>query len=341
MNYTLRVTEIRQETKDTITVCFKQPGLKKIRYLAGQYLTLIFRIDGRRYLRPYSFSSAPLVDQHLEITVKRVPQGIVSNYIHDHVKIGDVVEVLEPMGDFLLDVDDTDALFFWGGGSGITPLLSLIKVALTNHPRLQVNLIYCNRSAGTTIFHHAINELHTRYSSNFNVWNFYTQYAISEIDPTVIEGRINAEHVIDITKDLDHMRTKHYICGPIGLKQSVKIALQSLGVPTGHVFSEDFELLKDPKKFEDIHTEIIKLTFQGADYDLEIAKGKSILESALDAGIELPYSCQTGSCSTCKGYRVQGKVKMIGLPKDRDDLLDDEYLLCCTHPLSSHVHIKI
>jgi ring-1,2-phenylacetyl-CoA epoxidase subunit PaaE len=101
--FTLKVVGVRTETADTVTVAFKQPGLKKVKYMAGQYLTLMFRINGRRYIRPYSFSSAPLVDAHLEVTIKRVPGGVVSNHIIDTVKVDDIVEVMEPMGDFMLN----------------------------------------------------------------------------------------------------------------------------------------------------------------------------------------------------------------------------------------------
>lgn len=97
--YTLTIQDIRKETKDTITLCFKQPGLRKIKYQAGQYIILMVRINGRKYARPYSFSSAPSVDSFLEVTVKRVCNGIVSNYINDQIKIGDSIEVLEPMGE--------------------------------------------------------------------------------------------------------------------------------------------------------------------------------------------------------------------------------------------------
>jgi ring-1,2-phenylacetyl-CoA epoxidase subunit PaaE len=122
-HYTLTIHEIRKETKDAITLCFKQPGLQKIKYQAGQYITLIVKINGRKYARPYSFSSAPSVDTALEITVKRMPDGIVSNYINNELKVGDVVEVLEPMGDFTFNrINPINHVYLWGVGSGITLL---------------------------------------------------------------------------------------------------------------------------------------------------------------------------------------------------------------------------
>src|SRR6187402_2563553 len=134
-NYTLKVHSIKRETKDTITLCFKQPGLKKIKYQAGQYLTLSFRINGRKYIRPYYFSSAPSADSFLETTIKRIPNGIFSNYVHDAIRVGDMVEVMEPMGDFVHSHDESfNQIYFWGVGSGITPLISIIKEVLLSNP---------------------------------------------------------------------------------------------------------------------------------------------------------------------------------------------------------------
>jgi ring-1,2-phenylacetyl-CoA epoxidase subunit PaaE len=154
-NYTLKVLSIKKETNDTVTVYFKQPALKKIKYRPGQYLTLVLRINGRRYLRPYSFSSAPGIDETLSITVKRMLGGIVSNHILDQLKPGDLIEVLEPMGDFLLPENEdlfAGHLVFWGCGSGITPLFSMIKYALFHFDKVEITLIYGNRCKETTIF---------------------------------------------------------------------------------------------------------------------------------------------------------------------------------------------
>lgn len=343
MNYTLKVADIKKETEDTVTLCFKQPGLKKIKYLAGQYLTLIFRINGRRYIRPYSFSSCPAVDAFLEITVKRVENGLISNHINDVVRIGDSIEVMPPMGDFVFeDTNDFTHVYFWGVGSGITPLLSLIKFILTEKKNIQVFLNYGNRNDETTIFRDQINQLKNQYPTNFSVKHFHTQAVIDEDQLHLIQGRIDENKAYESLANLnENDRVAHYICGPAGLKESVKNAIQLKFGNLENVFSEDFELVKNPKDFENIHTQNVILDFQGKAYNLEVVKGKSILEAALNADIELPYSCQTGNCSTCKGNLISGEAKMIGLTKQRDDLSTVEYLLCCSHPLTQNVHIEI
>jgi ring-1,2-phenylacetyl-CoA epoxidase subunit PaaE len=341
-NYTLKVHDIKKETKDTITLCFKQPGLKKIKYQAGQYLTLSFRINGRKYTRPYSFSSAPSTDTFLKTTIKRIPNGVFSNYVHDTIQIGDIVEVLEPMGDFVHSGDESfNLIYFWGIGSGITPLISIIKEVLLSNPLVQVNLIYGNKNFESTIFLDLINDLLKQYPENFKVWHFHTQYKHNEEHHLVKSGRINKEFILDLLEGIDVEKTKHYICGPTALKITIKDVLNILECPKENIFSEEFELVRDPKYFEDIASHNINIHFQGIDNLVEVEKGKSVLEAALDAGIELPYSCQTGSCNTCKGKLITGELRMIGLLKDRDDLDKGDYLLCCSHPLTDNVSIQI
>lgn len=343
-SYTLTIVDKRIETPDTVTLVFKQPGLKKITYLSGQFLTLIFKINGRRYSRAYSFSSAPGIDKFLEITVKRVPGGLVSNHICDIVAIGDVVEVLPPMGDFVIPNEITYKnypIVLWGVGSGITPLFSIAKQILHNSSAEQnVILVYGNRTTDSVIFKQQIAALETQYSNKFKVWHFYTQIGISEQTVQLIKGRIEPNLVIDVLSTVCTIsKTLHYICGPGGLKLAVKAALASYMIPSEQVFSEDFELVKNEADFVDIHTAFVTITQNGTEHVVEVVKGKSILEAGLDALIDMPYSCQTGNCSVCKGRLRSGSVKQI-LPKHAD-LVDDEFQLCCTYPKSADVVFEI
>lgn len=340
--YTLKVSEIKKETKDTVSICFKQPALRKIKYKAGQYLTLIFRINGRRYVRPYSFSSAPSTDASLEITVKRVDHGIVSNHIHDNVAVGDVIEVLEPIGDFVIHEENSDAkICLWGAGSGITPLYAMIKEVLHSDNSSLIYLIYGNRDSETAIFKQQLDQLLSSFSTRLKIWYFYTQQTLSDSNFYIIEGRINKEFAANIIRDNLLFEATHYICGPAGLKNSVKEALLDFAVLPQRIYSEDFDLVRDPKDFEHINTRNINLKFGDIEYPLEVVKGQSILETGLNSGIELPYSCQTGNCSTCKGKLLTGELEMIGLDKERNDLQDNEYLLCCSYPLSDNVYVEV
>ena len=341
-HFSLRVVQIKKETKDTVTLCFKQPGLRKLKYKAGQYLTLSFRINGRKYARPYSFSSSPSADTLLEVTIKRVPKGIVSNYINDYIKIDDTIEVMQPMGDFIFEPNETtQEIYLWGVGSGITPLYSLAKEIIATQANIKVHLIYGNKNQESTIFHEALQQLKTKYPNNFTITNFY-----SLSDPAVHEnchsGRISKEFVKGLFSNHQNLnKCANYICGPLSLKNTIKEVLIELGSSLNSIYTEDFELVKDPKDFENIQNRKVTIELNGQRANVKVKRGESILDEALNAGIEIPYSCQTGNCDTCKGYLESGKVKMIGLTNHRNDLNDKEFLLCCSYPLTDDVYIII
>lgn len=340
--YTLTIQEIRKETEDTITICFKQPGLRKIKYQAGQYITLILRINGRKYARPYSFSSAPSVDATLDVTVKRVHNGIVSNYINEELKAGDVVEVMEPMGDFIFNaINPESEIYLWGVGSGITPLYSLTKEILNTQSNTKIHLVYGNKNSYSTIFLEQLVQLQEKYNSNFKLSNFYSQEdAIHEKEG--FKGRIPSSFVYDlVSKNLNCKESLHYICGPKSLKDTIQSSLIDLKVPASSIFIEEFELVIDPKEFESVEDSRVTVNFKSTLSEIFVAKGKSILDIALDNDIEIPYSCQTGNCSSCKGKLKEGHLKMIGLSKERKDLAQDEFLLCCSYPLTKQISIEV
>lgn len=344
LTFTLTIVEIRKENDDTCTYCFKQPGLKKVKYLAGQYLTLIFKINGRRYLRPYSFSSAPGVDVTLNITVKRMLGGVVSNHIIDKLAVGDLVEVMPPMGDFTLP-DDTQLnnkhLVLWGSGSGITPLMSIIKYTLSKALIDRVTLVYGNRSVESTIFNAELQALKQEHANTFKIINFYTQAVLDFSSPYLHQGRISPSIVLSMLHNAaDMQHTLHYICGPAGLKESVKTTLLSTGIQETAIHSEDFEVTRNPEDLAGITTQAVIIKTGDKQTSVEVTKGNSILEAALDAMLEIDYSCQTGDCLLCKARLTEGKVKMIGAKKAQ--LLEtNECLLCCSFPLTGNVAVTI
>ncbi|RYX87380.1 ferredoxin--NADP reductase [bacterium] len=343
--YTLKVVKIRQETPDTVTIIFLQPGLKKVKYQAGQYLTLIFRINNRKYIRPYSFSSAPGIDSTLNVTVKRVPDGIVSNHIADYLKVDDVVEVMEPMGNFTLEnkgIEFNNHIIFWGAGSGITPLISLIKYTLYHQLAAQVTLVYGNRNYESAVFNEQITELQKKYSSTFSVWHFHTQAVVEDNNPNLVQGRINSEKVLSVLKQEGNLQnTFHYICGPAGLKESVKTLLEQEGINQKQIFTEEFQQITNSKDLENITTRTVSLINHEQEYEVEVVKGKTILEAGLDNLIDLSYSCQTGNCLVCKAKLLTGELKLIGDSGFQQNLEPDEYLLCCSFPLTDNIRISI
>jgi ring-1,2-phenylacetyl-CoA epoxidase subunit PaaE len=342
MKYTLTVLDICHETLDCKTIKFKQPSLRKIKYQAGQYITLLLSIKGRKYARPYSFSSSPSVDSELEVTIKRVPGGIVSNFIIDELNVGDVIEVLEPMGSFIFQAQDVEStVYFWCIGSGITPLYSLTKEILKTRPNTKIKLVYGNKNKESTIFSDQLVQLQLVYQSNFKSYNFYSQEEVLDENES-FKGRISSCFVSDlVSQNINFKETLHYICGPSGLKETVRNALIDLSIPLSSIFFEDFELVIDPKVLESVEDCRVAVDFKGELIDFFVPKGKSILEIALDNGIEIPYSCQTGNCNTCKAKLMEGQLKMIGLNRERKDLAQDEFLLCCSYPLTNVIRLKV
>jgi len=248
------------------------------------------------------------------------------------------------MGDFIYENfgQQVECINLWATGSGITPLISIAKYVLSDINGPVINLFYGNRNSETAIFLEQIKTMSNTFPTRFRAKYFYSQPIVTEDLPDVIQGRISSDAAIELLKgEVNVGNSVHYICGAPGFKESVKSALNTLGLEREKVFSEDFELIKDPKDFEKIRTQIVRIHFQNLDHEIEVVKGKSILEAALDANIELPYSCQTGNCSTCKGILLHGDAEMIGLKNERTDLSSQEYLLCCSYPQSANVYIKI
>jgi ring-1,2-phenylacetyl-CoA epoxidase subunit PaaE len=339
MTFTLKVVALHRESADAVTICFKQPGLKKVKYKPGQYLTVVVNINNRKYKRPYSLSSAPGIDDTLNITVKRLLHGIVSNHLLDVIKEGAMLEVIEPMGDFIYENDNSqdEEIFLWGAGSGITPLISILKTVLHQNTQ-KVTLLYCNKSLIQTIFYNQLTQLKKQYTDRFSLNLFCTE----EENAGTIYGRVKDDHVYEVLKNApDIVNTIHYICGPVGLKETVRGVLMKFGVKKEQIFSEDFEHVINEIELKEIQTRFVEIVKEGTKSKIEVIRGKSILEAGLDYEIDLPYSCQTGSCTLCKAKLISGEVKRIGTEAAEHGLNKDEQLLCCSYPLTDNVIFEI
>jgi len=255
-----------------------------------------------------------------------------------------LVEVMEPLGSFILENNqiNTDSnVVLWGAGSGITPLMSIAKYALQNKIGNHVTLVYGNRSHESVIFKDQLEQLKKDYSENFSLWYFFTLFNIIPNTDYFVEGRIDPQKILTIIKkEKDLNNTFHYICGPEGLKESVKFSLANFGINDNNVFSEDFSVTRDPAEFDNIITRNVLITKDGKTTQVEVVRGKSILEAGLDSLIDLSYSCQTGDCLLCKGQLKKGSIKLIGV-KISPNLESNECLLCCSFPLDDFVEINI
>lgn len=346
--FELTVKEVVQETEDTSTLRFQQPG-KVLDYKPGQFLTLILPIEKQEVRRSYSLSSSPHVDEFPAITVKRVEAGVVSNYLNDHMKVGDVFTVMEPAGHFTPTIQESNnkQYVLFAAGSGITPVISIIKSILKREIKSRVALVYQNRSASTVIFDEQLNKLQDKYRSRFSQVRIYSQ---PDPDWKGYSGRMNSATTSDILMDIASNkidRAEYFLCGPTEFMQTVFNTLTEFEVPEKQIHKESFFLgeLKSPaptiKKKDDQEIEV-KIQLDGETYQVQVPSNKSILEAALDQDIDMPFSCQSGLCTACRGKLLSGHVQM-----DEDDGLSEEelndgfILNCVSRPTGPGVEIEI
>ena len=351
--YFLKVKDIVRETPDAVTISFWHPINEEIRYQPGQFLTFLLTINNQKIRRSYSMASSPHVDVSLSVSVKRVPGGLVSNYLCDRIKPGDVLETLEPMGTFVptLEPQNRRALVLIGAGSGITPLFSMAKSALHVEPNSRVWLIYGNRNQTSIIYKAHLDAMEQAYGkSRFQVSHILSQPANGWAG---VEGRLNQHTLTTLLEEMpvqERQNASFYLCGPDGMMAEARSALALVGVSAERVHKESFlnapvstgEVVEEPMTAADNGTPQVTIMYEGSEYKFAVAPHQTILEAALDLDIDLPYSCQAGMCTACMGRCTSGTVKL----DEEDGLSDSElkagYILTCVaHPVGADVVIEI
>ncbi len=347
--YDLKVKTIINETKDTITIVFEQPSGKNIGYKSGQFLTLIANVQGKEVRRSYSLCSSPFVDTDLAVTVKRVEQGLMSNWLADNLKEGQTVKVMEPMGQFTTeyDVKRKRHIVMFSGGSGITPMISIIKSILSQEPDSIVSLIYCNRDIDSIIFRDELDKWQTKYEGRLHVIHVLDN---APMNWQGYSGLLNHEMLAKLFErvpnwGIDH--TTYLMCGPEGMMKNVETLLEAHKIPKEKIFKESFvQGILDKKEEKPATGEIksreVTIRYDGQEFKVQVEPSNTILQSALDQGIDLPYSCQSGLCTACRGKALSGQVKLDeeeGL--SQSERAEGYVLTCVGHPLSDDVVIEI
>ena len=346
--HSLTVKEVVRETADAITIVFEQPE-PPIEYKAGQFLTLLADINGKSVRRAYSLSSSPFIDKDLAVTVKRVQGGVMSNYLNDTIKAGEEMEVMEPMGQFTTEfkADNKRHIVMFGGGSGITPLMSHAKSTMVQEPHSIVSLIYANRDINSIIFKDALQDLETKYEGRFRVIHILDNAPLEWQGPS---GLLNHEMLNDLLERIPNWgidKTTYIMCGPEGMMNNVETLLAQQNIPADRIFKESFvagTINKETGAATDteIKTQTVTIIYEDEEYQVVVDPKTHILDAALDMDIGLPYSCQSGLCTACRGKCVSGKVKMDeeeGLSKAEKEA---GYVLpCVSHPLTDDVKIEI
>ncbi len=347
----LIVKEVIQETKDAISIAFEHPGNDKIHYKSGQFLTLIIPIDGKEVRRAYSLCSSPFVDSDLVVTVKRVDNGLMSNYLPDNLKKGDKIKVLEPMGQFVTEYDKSKKrhIIMFAGGSGITPMMSIIKSIIHQEPESIVSLIYCNRDIDSIIFKSSLESLQTTYEGRLHVIHVLDNAPMNWQGYSGLLNNDMLSKLVERIPDWGISKTTYLMCGPEGMMKNVETLLEARQIPKSNIFKESFvqgTIKKEEKQEVSASDEIIErevtIRYEGDEHKILVKPNSTILETALDQGIDLPFSCQSGLCTACRGKALSGKVKLDEEEGLSQSERDEGYVLTCVgHPLTDDVVIEI
>lgn len=341
----LSVKNINRETDKAISISFNIPKNLKdtFTFKAGQYITLKIEINGNEIRRDYSLCVAPKSGE-LKVAIKEVKDGTFSAYANKALKVGDTIEVAPPKGRFVFEPNDskTKNIALFAAGSGITPILSIIKCALEEEVYSKVILVYGNKTTKDTMFLHEILELQHAHKDRFSV-----QFVFSQQDEdNAIFGRIEKSTVNYVMKN-EHKHIEvdaYYLCGPEGMIHVVKDVLTEHNIDEGRIH---FELFKAAKLAEVQNDNIdsgktnITITVDDETTTFEMSQKQTILEAALDEDIDAPYSCQGGICSSCLGKITEGEATM----RQNNILTESEVaeglvLTCQAHPTTASVTIN-
>ena len=339
----LAISEVRRETPDAISVRFDVPDDLAAEYAfsQGQHLTLKTSLNGDEVRRSYSICSG-VDDGVLRVAIKRVPGGLFSTWAAEKLHPGQVLDVLTPDGRFNTPLDSANRKHYvaFAAGSGITPVLSLVRTTLAREPLSRFTLVYGNRRQIDTLFHEELENLKDQYLTRFTLYNLFSRER-QEID--LFNGRLDAEKVkafADSLLPVDRI-DEAFICGPGGMIDDVESALTACGLAPQRIHAERFGIpdeSKPPHRTEpgDAPQARVTVVLDGVRREFDFHRNDpSLLDAALAAGIDLPYSCRGGMCCTCRSKTVQGRVRMDkNYSLEAADIDAGFVLTCQSHPLT-------
>lgn len=337
----LRIKEIIQETGDCKTFILESPEGSNLIYKAGQFLTFIFDTPFGEQRRNYSFSSSPDLKEPVGITIKRITNGVFSRKMINSVQAGDMLTTIGASGFFTLPADMSNCrqLFLLAAGSGITPVFSLLKTVLYKFPEIKVVLIYSNHSKEDTIFYNALQRLQLQHPEQLQVeWLFSNAFdhTKSRLGNWLLGELLKKFIVVPLPACL------FYLCGPFNYMRMITITLLSAGVSTANIRKEEFIVMApavQPRP-PDTSTRQVQLLLNRKQYRFNSAYPQTILQSAKQAGIELPYSCETGRCGTCAAVCTGGKVWMkYNEVLTEQDIKKGIVLTCTGYPVYGNVEL--
>ena len=308
----LRVLGAEAETHHATSVTFETP--RSFRWRAGQHVALRFRLDGAEVRRSYSISDAPVEGVPLRITVKRVRGGLVSNHVNDRVSPGDVIDVTAPFGGFCLDPDPRArrTYYFFGAGSGVTPLYAMIRSVLAAEPHSVARLAYGNRNADNAIFREELSRLEQESSGRLTVRHVLSSPSWLSSFRYWRRGRIDAAAVAAFIDEHPPYAqdARYYVCGPGSMNAAVRAALRGLDVPDSRVHTESYGATEPPDDSVSGVAATATVRLNGATRSVPVAAGQTVLAAVRAAGDAPSYSCESGVCGACRARLRDGSVHL-------------------------------
>jgi ferredoxin-NADP reductase len=332
----LRVVEVVDETPSTRTFVLEPTGTARpLVYEAGQHLTLLIDIAGVTHRRCYSFSSSPASGLRPAITVRRMPEGVVSRHLHERVRTGDTLVATEPSGQFTLATQQAleRAIVFVAGGVGITPLISLAETLLRKEPQSRAVLLCGNRCEDEIIFRERLGALEAEFAPRLLVRHALDQ---PPVDWNGSTGALDGARTLQLLGTID--ADAYYVCGPEAMMTSVCSALAAAGVAPDRVRTERFAYASSTMTRIPAHS--AEVTFAASGRRVTAKPGQTILQAALEAGIDLPSSCTMGGCGACKVRRTGGDVVMSEPNCLSDREREAGYLLACCSYADTNLTIE-
>ncbi|MDR2296966.1 MAG: phenylacetate-CoA oxygenase/reductase subunit PaaK [Comamonas sp.] len=345
--YPLTVRSVQPDTAEAAIVNFEVPDdlREQFAFTQGQYLTLRAEIDGQDLRRSYSICSG-VDDGQLRVGVRRVDGGVFSSWVHAQLKAGDQIQVMPPQGRFFIPVEPAAQRQYLAiaGGSGITPILSIIKTVLAREPGSSFTLLYGNRSLQSTMFKEELDDLKNRYLTRLVLHHVFSR---EETEAPLNMGRMNQAKVMQLLETVVPVKALDavFVCGPYQMNDEVEAALLAAGVPQERIHIERFGVLPSAggqapaRHVQEVEAAQITLIRDGLtrSFPFKSAHG-NLLQAAEAAGLEVPYSCTSGVCGTCRAKCLEGEVAMErNFALNAQEVAQGFVLTCQCHPLSSHV----